>query len=135
VWAPANATHSGEKLPVMVFFHGGSYVMGSGQFDGSRFVSRSGGQVSCVRICACVRACVRACIVCGAVCRVVLNVDARKVILVSINYRLNAFGFMALNELSHRDSRGVSGNYGVTDMIASLEVHHVRRTPRHGTHD
>jgi carboxylesterase type B len=82
-----------------------------------------------------VRARVRARVWRSVVRCVALNVDARKVILVSINYRLNAFGFMALNELSHRDSRGVSGNYGVTDMIASLEVHHVRRTPRHGTHD
>jgi hypothetical protein len=47
---------------------------------------------------------------------------AFQVILVSINYRLNAFGFMALNELSKHDARGVSGNYGVTDMIASLQV-------------
>lgn len=53
-------------------------------------------------------------------------------VLVSINYRLNGFGFMALDELSRHDSRGVSGNYGVTDMIASLEVtaHHDPHTHR-----
>ncbi|ELR23916.1 carboxylesterase [Acanthamoeba castellanii str. Neff] len=89
VWTPNRTLHSSssEKLPVMVFFHGGSYVMGSGHFDGSRFVNKSDHQV----------------------------------VLVSINYRLNGFGFMALDELSRHDSRGVSGNYGVTDMIASLE--------------
>ncbi len=62
--------------------------------------------------------------------------DGLQVVLVSINYRLNGFGFMALDELSRHDSRGVSGNYGVTDMIASLEVtaHHDPHTHRKNTH-
>ena len=46
VWTPNRTLHSSsEKLPVMVFFHGGSYVMGSGHFDGSRFVNKSDHQV------------------------------------------------------------------------------------------
>lgn len=29
---------------------------------------------------------------------------------------------MALEELSQHDPRGVAGNYGVTDMVAALQV-------------
>lgn len=47
---------------------------------------------------------------------------ARKgVILVSVNYRMNAFGFMAHPALSAESPRGVSGNYGILDHIAALE--------------
>lgn len=40
---------------------------------------------------------------------------------VSFNYRLNAFGFLALKELSQNDPRGVSGNYGILDQILALQ--------------
>ena len=43
------------------------------------------------------------------------------VVLVSVNYRMNAFGFMAHPELSAESERGVSGNYGILDHIAALE--------------
>ena len=43
------------------------------------------------------------------------------VVLVSVNYRMNAFGFMAHPELSAESKRGVSGNYGILDHIAALE--------------
>ena len=43
------------------------------------------------------------------------------VVLVSVNYRMNAFGFMAHPELSAESTRGVSGNYGILDHIAALE--------------
>ena len=42
------------------------------------------------------------------------------VILVTINYRLNLFGFLAHPELSAEDSHGVSGNYGILDQVAAL---------------
>jgi para-nitrobenzyl esterase len=42
------------------------------------------------------------------------------VVLVSVAYRVGAFGFLAHPELS-RESRKGSGNYGVQDMIAGLE--------------
>jgi para-nitrobenzyl esterase len=46
---------------------------------------------------------------------------ARKgVVLVSFNYRLWKFGFLALPELSRESSRHVSGNYGLLDQIAAL---------------
>lgn len=43
------------------------------------------------------------------------------VVLVTINYRLGAFGYLAHPALSEDDPRGVSGNYGVLDQIAALE--------------
>ena len=46
---------------------------------------------------------------------------ARDVVLVSINYRLGIFGFMAHPELSAESPDGVSGNYGILDQIESLK--------------
>ncbi len=43
------------------------------------------------------------------------------VVLVTINYRLGALGYMAHPALSADDPRGVSGNYGLLDQIAALD--------------
>ena len=43
------------------------------------------------------------------------------VVLVSINYRLGALGFLAHPALSAESLNGVSGNYGFLDQIAALE--------------
>lgn len=43
------------------------------------------------------------------------------VILVTINYRLNVFGFLAHPDLSSESPNGVSGNYGILDQIAALK--------------
>ncbi len=43
------------------------------------------------------------------------------VILVTINYRLGAMGYMAHPALSGTDPNGVSGNYGTLDQIAALK--------------
>lgn len=45
----------------------------------------------------------------------------RGVVLVTINYRLGAMGYMAHPALSADDPRGVSGNYGTLDQVAALE--------------
>lgn len=42
------------------------------------------------------------------------------VVLVSINYRLGAFGWLATRELSDSTATKSSGNYGYQDMIAAL---------------
>ena len=42
------------------------------------------------------------------------------VILVSINYRVNVFGFFAHPELEKENTEGVSGNYGLLDQALSL---------------
>lgn len=43
------------------------------------------------------------------------------VILVTINYRLNVFGWMVDKELSAESEHGVSGNYGLLDQIFALK--------------
>lgn len=44
-----------------------------------------------------------------------------EVILVTIGYRLNIFGFLAHPDLSSENPKGVSGNYGILDQIAALK--------------
>ncbi len=44
----------------------------------------------------------------------------RGVVLVSLNYRLGALGFLAHPGLSAESAHGVSGNYGFLDQIAAL---------------
>jgi para-nitrobenzyl esterase len=43
----------------------------------------------------------------------------KDVVLVTINYRLGVFGFLAMPELAS-EQRGSSGNYGLMDMVAAL---------------
>ena len=43
------------------------------------------------------------------------------VILVTINYRLNIFGWMTHPELSAESEHGSSGNYGLLDQIFALQ--------------
>jgi len=45
----------------------------------------------------------------------------RDVVLVSINYRLGPFGFLAHPKLSKESNGNVSGNYGFLDQIAALK--------------
>lgn len=42
------------------------------------------------------------------------------VVLVTINYRLGIYGFMAHPELAAEDANGSTGNYGMLDQIAAL---------------
>lgn len=46
---------------------------------------------------------------------------SRGCVLVTINYRLGMFGFLAHPELSAESAEGVSGNYGLLDQVAALE--------------
>lgn len=43
------------------------------------------------------------------------------VVLVSFNYRLDAFGFLALSELASNRSNSSFGNYGLLDQLTALE--------------
>ena len=45
----------------------------------------------------------------------------RGVILVTINYRVGVFGYLAHEWLSRESSYGISGNYGMLDQIAALK--------------
>ena len=46
---------------------------------------------------------------------------AEGAVVVTINYRLNVFGFLAHPALSAESPHGASGNYGLLDMVAGLE--------------
>ena len=46
---------------------------------------------------------------------------AKGVVLVTVNYRLGPFGFLALADLTAESANGTSGNQGLHDQIAALE--------------
>lgn len=72
-----------DRLPVLVWIHGGGLVSGAGsQYDGARLAVEGG------------------------------------LMVVTINYRLGALGFLSSGLLDAPD--GVSGNYGIQDQIAAL---------------
>ncbi|HLJ70857.1 MAG TPA: carboxylesterase family protein [Roseiarcus sp.] len=84
VWS--GAVGSGDLLPVMVWIHGGGFVVGSGsepRYDGS-------------------------------------NLAARGIVVVTLNHRLNALGFLAHPDLSAESPHRGSGNYGMLDLVAAL---------------
>ena len=88
VWTPAKSAD--EKLPVLVWIHGGGY------FAGSATERLHHGD----------------------------NLAAKGVILVSFNYRLGAFGFMAHPDLTKESPNHASGNYGLMDQVAALQWVH-----------
>ena len=49
------------------------------------------------------------------------NLSKKGVLVVSMNYRLGVFGFLALPELSKESDHGASGNYGLMDQLAALK--------------
>ncbi len=49
---------------------------------------------------------------------------AKGLVVVTINYRLGAFGFFVHPELSKESGRNASGNYGLMDQIAAIEWVH-----------
>jgi para-nitrobenzyl esterase len=84
IWTPART--ASDRLPVMVWIHGGGFFGGSGsrsEYDGEALARRG-------------------------------------VVLVTLNYRVGALGYLAHPALSHESARGVSGNYGLLDQIAAL---------------
>jgi para-nitrobenzyl esterase len=46
---------------------------------------------------------------------------ARGIIVVTLNHRLNALGFLAHPELTPESNHAASGNYGMLDLVAALE--------------
>ncbi|WP_374024820.1 carboxylesterase/lipase family protein [Mycobacterium sp. HNNTM2301] len=85
IWA-SSGTQPGDRKPVMVWLHGGAYVLGSGSqvfYDGRRLVA--GGDV----------------------------------IVVTLNYRLGALGFLDLSLLD-TGRRRFDSNVGLHDVLAAL---------------
>lgn len=94
IWTDAETAD--DSRPVMVWIHGGGWSSGAGANVGSFSTGITG------------------------------TYDGEAfaengVVLVSVNYRLGAFGFMAHPALSAESDRGVSGNYGILDHISALE--------------
>ena len=85
IWTTAKSEK--DKLPVMVWIHGGGFAAGA-PLESTYF-----GQ----------------------------ELTRKGVIFVSIAYRLGVLGFFAHPELSAESPNGVSGNYGLLDMIAALK--------------
>jgi para-nitrobenzyl esterase len=84
VYTPAKAS-AGNRLPVMVWIHGGGYTAGAGSEP--RYTNS--------------------------------GLPSRGVVLVTINYRLGVFGFLASEDLV-KEGGGSAGNYGLMDMVAAL---------------
>ena len=82
--------NAGPSLPVMVWIHGGYLLIGNGNQEDIGYSP-------------------------SAKLAKDLNV-----VFVSMNYRLNAFGFMALEILAESSPTGTSGNYGFMDQIEAL---------------
>jgi para-nitrobenzyl esterase len=84
VWTASLATDA--PAPVMVWIHGGGFVVGSGsepRYDGT-------------------------------------NLAAKGIVVVTVNHRLNALGFLAHPELTGESPVHASGNYGMLDLVAAL---------------
>ena len=85
VWTPAKTPN--DKLPVLVWIHGGGFRVGS---SSERLHHGD-------------------------------NLAKKGVVLVSFNYRLGIFGFMAHPELTKESGRNASGDYGLMDQLAALQ--------------
>lgn len=84
VWTPARSRQ--DRLPVMVFIHGGGNTRGAAsenQYDGA-YLAKKG------------------------------------VVFVSLNYRMNVFGFLAHPDLTRESEHRSSGNYALLDQLAAL---------------
>ncbi|GAA6000369.1 hypothetical protein JCM5350_005457, partial [Sporobolomyces pararoseus] len=85
-----------EKLPVMVFIYGGALNTGSSDrffYDPTNLIRRAQASKDSTQRC----------------------------IIVTGNYRVNIFGFLASEELSKSDREGLSGNYGLYDSMNMFE--------------
>lgn len=49
------------------------------------------------------------------------NLAKKDVVVVTVNYRMGIFGFLALPDLTAESSHGASGDYGLLDQVASLQ--------------
>lgn len=94
VWRPSQKPTADDLRPVMLFIHGGGNVQGSSSDDISENNPLYDGHYL---------------------------VDRHDVVVVSINYRLGPFGFLALDAFAAESEQGSAGNYGLLDQIAALE--------------
>src|SRR6185312_14295321 len=84
VWTPALG--KGARLPVLVYFYGGSLLAGDGsepRYDGASLAQRG-------------------------------------IVTVTVNYRLDVFGLLAMPQLAAESPAHATGNYSLLDMTAAL---------------
>jgi|HubBroStandDraft_1064217.scaffolds.fasta_scaffold00040_31 para-nitrobenzyl esterase len=75
-----------QRHPVMVWFHGGAFVVGeSDDYGASKFIAQN------------------------------------DTIVVTVNYRLGALGFLALPAFAAENSAGITGNYAIQDQQFALK--------------
>jgi para-nitrobenzyl esterase len=91
IWTPSSATP--ESLPVMVFIHGGGNMSGSTSEMPVPGVPTYDGQALAER---------------------------GNVVVVTVQYRLNTFGYFVHPALDSESPAGTSGNYGLMDQLAAL---------------
>eukprot|EP01061_Rhynchopus_euleeides_P005399 TRINITY_DN1465_c0_g3_i1.p1 TRINITY_DN1465_c0_g3~~TRINITY_DN1465_c0_g3_i1.p1 ORF type:complete len:649 (+),score=252.61 TRINITY_DN1465_c0_g3_i1:131-1948(+) len=91
VYTPVGARHRRHRLPVVVYIHGGGFSTGCS----NEFPTENWVAASVKR--------------------------GEPVVAVSINYRLNFFGFLGSNELRGNDASASTGNFGIQDQRKALE--------------
>lgn len=84
IWTPASSKD--DKLPVFVWFYGGSYQ--GGRADDPSFVGT--------------------------------NLAQNGIIVVTVNYRVNVFGFLCHPDMKKESSYKTGGNFGFLDQVESL---------------
>lgn len=92
IWTAAS--NASERRPVMVWFHLGAFMFGS-----SAWTSSSDGKL----------------LFDGA------SLARGGAVVVTVNYRVGRFGFLAHPDLSAESDHGSSGNYGFLDQVAALK--------------
>ncbi|MDC0744149.1 carboxylesterase/lipase family protein [Polyangium mundeleinium] len=93
VWAP-DVQEGSAPLPVLFFVHGGGNIQGSSSETLPGGAPIYNGQDLA---------------------------ESQKAVVVTINYRLGALGFLALPELAAESPVAASGNYGLQDQMAALQ--------------
>ena len=91
IWTPSSATAT-SALPVLFFIHGGAFVFGASTSGKDGDLLYDGLELSN------------------------LGVDPKGVVVVTINYRLGALGFLVMPDAT----APITGNYGFRDQIAAL---------------
>lgn len=94
VWTPqaAVASTSPTLRPVMVFLHGGGHQQGASSVTRNGVVVYDGRPLA----------------------------EAQDVVVVTLNYRLGALGYLATAAFAAADPHGSTGNYGTLDQLAAL---------------
>ena len=92
---PAKQKH--ERLPVLVFFHGGGITTGTNSPDGvGNYMGAEGGYLAA-------------------------PLPNHGVVIVTIQHRIGPIGYMAHPALTAESPNHASGNYGQLDLIAALQ--------------